>query len=255
MIKHNGKEDTGMKESTFSRKKFIAVSITFFLLIAFAAGYYVLSSYHVRTVTVEGNAHYTDEQIKEMILPGGIWDNSILLSVKYSKKKMRDIPFVEAMDVEVVSKNEICIRVYEKKLAGCVRYLGSYLYFDREGIVVETSQELTDGVPVIKGLSFDHIVMHEKIPVEQETIFGEILKVTQLLAKYELGADEIYFKANGEVTLLFGQARILLGTDENIDEKVEQLAYILPNLEGRVGTLHLENYNETTTKINFEPES
>lgn len=243
-----------MKDSTFSRKKFIVVTVILLLLLVSAGGYYVLSACHVKTVTVEGNEHYTAEEIKEMILPGGIRDNSIFLSVKYSGKKMEDIPFVESMDVEIVSKNEIRIRVYEKKLAGCVSYLGSYLYFDREGIVVETSQKLTEGVPVIKGLTFDHIVMHEKIPVEQESIFGEILKVTQLLAKYELGADEIYFNGNGEVTLLFGQARVLLGTDENIDEKVEQLAYILPNLEGKTGLLHLENYDENTTKINFELE-
>lgn len=231
------------------------VTTALFLLALCAGVYYVSSAYHVKTVRVEGNEHYTAEEIEEMVLSGGVLDNSLYLALVYSKKKMEDVPFVESMDVEIVSKNEICIRVYEKTLAGCVNYLGSYLYFDREGIVVETSQELTEGVPIVRGLSFDHVAMHEKMPVEEESIFGEILKVTQLLAKYELHADEIYFNSAGEITILFGQARVYLGTDDYIDGKVEQLAYILPNLEGKAGLLHLENYDENTTKINFEPQS
>lgn len=213
----------------------------------------VLTRYHVNSVTVDGNIHYTEEEIKQMVLPNGIWNNSILLSLKYREKKIGDIPFIEVMDVEILSRNEIAIHVYEKVLAGCVSYLGNYLYFDREGIVVETSQELTEGVPQIDGLSFDHVVMHERIPVEEEEIFSEILKVTQLLGKYELAADHIYFNDAGETTLMFDKARIYLGNDAYIDEKVEQLSYILPNLEQKAGTLHLENYDENTTKISFEP--
>lgn len=241
-----------MKDFVFSRKRFIVIVFMVLFIIIVVGIAFVLGQYHVKTVVVEGNEHYTAEEIEEMVLPKGIWNNSILLSIKYSKKKMEDIPFVESMDVEIVSKNEICIHVYEKVLAGCVSYLDRYLYFDREGIVVETSQELTDGVPQIDGLKFDHVIMHEKIPVRDEEIFSEILKVTQLLAKYQLSADHIYFNKDKEITLMFDEARINLGTDAYIDEKIEQLSYILPNLEGKSGTLHLEAYDENTTKINFE---
>lgn len=243
-----------MRDFAFRRKRFIAITVGVILVIMVCIIMFVLGQYHVKTVVVEGNEHYTAQEIEEMVLPKGIWNNSILLSVKYSKKKIENIPFVESMDVEIVSRNEICIHVYEKVLAGCVSYLGSYLYFDREGIVVESSQELTDGVPQIDGLKFDHVVMHERIPVQDEEIFSEILKVTQLLTKYELAADHIYFNNDGETTLVFDEARIYLGTDAYIDEKVEQLSYILPSLEGKAGTLHLETYDENTTKINFEPD-
>lgn len=243
-----------MRDFAYRRKRLILITLFAVFLLVVGIVAFVLGQYHVKTVVVEGNEHYTAQEIEEMILPKGIWNNSILLSIKYSKKKIENIPFVESMDVEIVSKNEICIHVYEKVLAGCVGYLGNYLYFDREGIVVETSNELTEGVPQIDGLKFDHVVMHEKIPVEDEAIFSEILKVTQLLLKYKLSADHIYFNNDGETTLMFDQARIYLGTDAYIDEKIEQLSYILPSLEGKAGTLHLETYDENTTKINFEPE-
>ena len=190
-------------------------------------------------------------KIKELVLPEGMLNNSLYLSVIYRNKEIKDIPFVEMMDVEILSNHSIRINVYEKALAGCVNYLGNYMYFDREGIVVETSDRLTDGVPQIKGLSFDHVVMHEKLPVEDPSVFSKILNVTQLLAKYELSADKIFFGTQKDVTLYFGQARVYLGKDEKMDEKIMQLVPILPHLEGKSGVLNMENFDENTDNIPF----
>lgn len=235
----------------FNRKKFILWAIVIAVVILAAAFGIVVTQFSVTDVRVEGNEHYTDKQIKDMVLPEGMLNNSLYLAVKYRNKEIKDIPFVEMMDVEIVSNHSIKINVYEKALAGCVNYLGNYMYFDRDGIVVETSDKLTDGVPQIKGLSFDHVVMHEELPVEDPSIFSKILNVTQLLAKYELKADKIFFGAEKDVTLYFGQARVYLGNDENLDEKMMQLVPILPYLEGKSGILNMENFDENTVNIPF----
>lgn len=241
------------KTGTF-KKKFILITVVILLLAICFAVYYVITSFKVTSVLVDGNEHYTEEEIEEMVMPTGLLNNSIYLSLLYRNKEIKDIPFVESMDVEIVSRQEILIHVYEKKLAGCVSYLGNYMYFDRQGIVVESSHELTDGVPQINGLTFDHVVMHEQLPVADKAIFGQILKVTQLLAKYELKADKIYFSTTGETTLIFDKSKVYLGTDEYIDEKVMQLTNILPSLEGKAGILHMENFDDNTTTIHFEQE-
>lgn len=234
------------------KKKFILVTVLLISLLFFGALYYAFSQYRVTEVLVDGHEHYTADEIKEMVMPGGLLDNSLYLSLLYRNKEIKDVPFLESMDVEILSRQRIAIHVYEKKLAGCVLYLGTYMYFDREGIVVESSGELTKGVPQIRGLSFDHVVMHEQLPVEDKEVFGRILKVTQLLGKYELKADKIYFNPNNEISLVFGQAKVNLGTDAYIDEKVMQLTTILPSLDGKEGTLHMENFDENTTTIHFE---
>ncbi len=236
---------------SFNRKKFILWTTILLLLLLAGACWLIVTQFSVTEVTVEGNEHYTEEQIIEMILPEGTWNNSIYLSVKYRNKAIKDIPFIEMMDVEIVSNHAIKINVYEKALAGCINYLGNYMYFDREGIVVEASDQLSEGVPQIKGLSFDHVVMHEKIPVEDPSIFARILEVTQLLGKYEIQADKIFFGSGKEVTLYFGQARVLLGNDENLDQKIMQLCSILPHIEGKSGILNMENFDENTINIPF----
>lgn len=235
----------------FNRKKFIVRAVLIGVVLIAAAFALLVTQFSVTEVKVEGNEHYTDAQIKEMVLPEGMLNNSLYLSVLYRNKEIKDIPFVEMMDVEIVSNHTIRINVYEKALAGCVNYLGNYMYFDREGIVVETSDRLTDGVPQIKGLTFQHVVMHEKLPVEDTTIFSKILNITQLLEKYDLKADKIFFGSKKDVTLYFGQARVYLGEDEKMDEKIMQLVPILPHLEGKSGVLDMEDFDENTENIPF----
>ena len=48
------------------------------------------------------------------------------------------------------------------------------LYFDKEGIVVESSSEEIEGIPRIKGIAFDNVELYKKLPVEEEDVFKKI---------------------------------------------------------------------------------
>lgn len=215
---------------------------------------FVLIHYRVTEVEVIGNNHYSEEEIRDMVLNDNVMDNSLLLSLKYRNKSIKDIPFIESMDVEVLGADRIRIMVYEKTLAGCVSYLGNYMYFDREGIVVESSPEATEGVPEITGLHFEYVQLYEKLPVEKEKVFKEILNLTQLLGKYEISADKIYFDSDMNVTLYFGQARVRLGGSSNVDEKIMQLGAMVPAIEGKSGVLDMTDFSENTDRLTFEPD-
>ena len=215
---------------------------------------FILAGYRVTHVEVVGNSHYTEQEITDMVLKGNVFDNSLLLNIKYRNKSIEDIPFVEKMDVEVKNNDTIRIMVYEKKLAGCISYLGNYMYFDREGIVVESSPQITEGVPEITGLRFNHVRLYEQLPVERSEIFQEILELTQLLDKYEIIADKIYFDTDNNVTLYFGEARVLIGSKSHIDEKIMQLSVIVPSIQGKAGVLDMREYETGTTTLTFEPD-
>ncbi|MCM1175420.1 MAG: cell division protein FtsQ/DivIB [Blautia sp.] len=237
-------------------KRIIILSVSLFLLfILLVSGYiYIVENYTVTTVYVEGNVHYTNEEIMAMVMDGRYGNNSIFLSLKYRDKGMEDIPFIQTMDVSVEARDTIRIKVYEKAVAGYVAYLGRYIYFDRDGIVVETSEESTPGIPQVTGLSFSHVILHEPLPVENQEVFEDILNITQLLEKYSLPVDKIYFSSDYQVTLIFGDARVAMGPGEDIDEKIMELQYMLPSLEGKSGTLDMREYTEDTRMISFEPD-
>lgn len=251
----NDRMEEKIEKLRFGRKKRLAILLTILLvlLVLLFAGYeYIIRNYTVTTVYVEGNIHYTNEEIMDMVMGGRYGHNSLFLSMKYRDKGVENIPFIETMDVTIQSRDTIRITVYEKALAGYVSYLGLYVYFDKDGIVVETSQDPTPGIPQVTGLQFDHVVLHEKLPVENEDIFNEILNLTQLLAKYSLTVDKIYFDSDYEVTLVFGEARVALGDSTNLEEKIMKLQYILPSLEGKKGVLNMREYTEDTKTYSFE---
>ena len=223
------------------------------LLLLMTGGFlYIINNYKVTTVYVEGSVHYTNEEIMGMVMGGRFGDNSLLLSLKYRDKGIEGVPFIETMDVDIESRDTIRITVYEKALAGYVKYLGRYVYFDKDGIVVETSTEETAGIPQVTGLTFDHVILHEPLPVDKPELFDEILNITQQLAKYSLTADRIYFNSAYEVTLYFGEAKIAMGENKDIDEKIMKLQYILPDLLGKSGTLDMREYSEDTKTYSFE---
>jgi cell division protein FtsQ len=223
--------------------------------ILLCAAYYILIHYEVETVTVEGNKHYSSDEIKSMIMTGYFGDNSLYLSFKYKNKDIEDIPFIETMDVVVQSNDAIRIIVYEKAVAGYVEYLGRYMYFDNEGIVVEASKVTTPGVPQVTGLDFDHVVLYEKLPVENDNIFQNILTITKLLNKYDILCDKIQFDSDYNVTLGYGDVKVSVGDLTDLDEKLMQLPSILPSLEGEKGTLDLQNYSLDKKTISFQREN
>lgn len=244
------------RKPLFSLRFKIILIVTALILVALIAGYsYINDNYTINTVYVEGNVHYSDEEIIEKIMSGPLEKNSIFLNLKYQKQEVEDIPFVAAIEIEIISKDTVKITVYEKTLAGYVTYLGRYMYFDKDGTIVESSLMKTSGVPEVIGLTFDHVVKYEKLPVEEEGIFAEILDISQSLNKYELTADKIYFDDKYDVTLYFGDVRVKIGAGENIDEKFSKMKNILPRLEGKKGVLQMENYSEDTKTVSFHSDT
>lgn len=231
------------EEWYIQNRSLVIIGFTVFAVIALlASGYYfIITNYKVTTVYVDGNVHYTNEEVMNMVMNGTYGDNSLFLSLKYKDKGVEGVPFVEKMDVNILSPDTIRINVYEKAIAGYVEYLGQYMYFDKDGIIVESSDVRTKGVPQVTGLNFNYVVMHEPLPVEDDAIFKQILSITQLLGKYELNADKIFFDSTYDMTLYFGGVRVNVESDDEVDEKLMKLPGILPALEGKSGMLHYMN--------------
>lgn len=234
----------------------VIMGVLILLATLLGVGYYINATYQIKTVYVEGNVHYSEQEIKDIVMEGALGNNSLYLSLKYRNKGVEGIPFVDVMDVSVLSPDTIKIRVYEKTLTGYIKYLDTYMYFDKDGYVVESSSVLTKGVPQITGMEFDRIVVGEQLPVEDEKIFDSILNVTKLLEKYELGAEKIYFNKSGEITIYFGEVKVALGSDTTtLEDKLMLLPSFLPSLSGKSGTLQMQSYDEDSGKYTFKPET
>ncbi len=241
----------------YRRKKTGIMILVAVILVGILGGvYFVWSTYTVQNVYVEGNVHYTEEEIKEIVMEGPLGNNSLYLSMKYKNKGVENIPFVDVMDVSILSPDTVKITVYEKALAGYVKYLDTYMYFDKDGCIVESSSVKTVGVPQITGLSFDHLVLGESLPIENTEVFDTILNLTKLLNKYKLIADKIYFHTSGEITIYFEDVKVALGKETALlEDKIMLLPAFLPELEGKSGILQMENFEEGNGRFTFKSDN
>lgn len=210
--------------------------------------------YRVENVEVMGSSHYTEEEVREMILRGPLASNSILAPILYSRDDVGDIPFVEGFRVSRSNRNTIVITVREKQPVGCIPYLDSYIYFDRNGIFIESSRERDESVPYFDGIQVDHVIKDEKLPIKGTTVLNTAVALATIFQKNEMIPDHIQFDSSYDISLVYGDITVQLGKDEYLEDKMARVIAILPKLAGQKGILHLETVTDTVKTITFEKE-
>lgn len=202
------------------------------------------SCFQLKKVEVTGCHYYTQEEIADEFKQSFFDDNTIVFYLKYKFFKDISIPFVDGFDMDFVNRNKIHINIYEKAMISCIKYMGEYLYLDKDGTIVETSTEKMGDIPLITGLTFDEMSLHGKLKVRDDSIFDTILAISLLIQRYQLEIDKIYFNYNYEVTMYSGKIKILLGKQKYYDTQIADLKNILPIAKKKnlSGVLDMEDY-------------
>lgn len=218
------------------------------LVLCLAAG---IASCKIKKINVEGTQYYDNREIKKAVKENYYIPNSILLKLRNRFFPIETMPFVEKIDIEIINRNEITIDVHESTRAGCIEYADWYVYFDKDGYALEVMNERLSDVPLVMGLSYNKMVIGEKLPVKKGEYFDKIVKITTLITKNELTIDEICFHEDGEIYLKKGKLDINLGTGTGLDTKLSVLPAVLKSLKKKSGTLYMDHYTEQHKIITF----
>lgn len=237
------------------RKVMLWIFLTLILLTALSV-YIVMTVFTVEKVVVEGNERYSSAQIEELVLNDEYSWNSLYVTLKYRFVDVGEVPFVDEMELSLDDPHTLHVKVYEKGILGYlyIPILGQNAYFDKDGFVVETSSDIIPDVPKVTGVSCNEVLLYERLPLEDDSILRQLLNLSQILKKYNLLPDEIYFDASKEAEIYYEDIHVIVGGEENLSQKIISLSSILPQLNGLKGTLHLENWTEETTDIVFDKE-
>ncbi len=233
--------------------KRILIALLVFLLLTILAAFIVIKVFVVKNVKVEGNVLYDEQLIKETVLNDKYSWNSLYVLLKYRFVDTEAIPFIDTMEVKLNDPQTLTIKVYEKGMLGYlyISAIGENAYFDKDGFVVETSSSIVENVPLINGITCDEVVLYEKLPLEQQQL-KQMLTLTQTLKRDGLEPDSIQYAVENAPVLCYQGVKVQLESMDLLTQKVERLGEILPNLEGKAGILHLENWTEESTNIVFE---
>lgn len=233
-----------MRKTKKKDKRAIFLLILLFLLLAAA----LVLSLQIRTVTVKGNVRCSSKQIEDAIFEAPVNRNSVFTYFQYRFRPHKQIPFVEDYKIVFRSPSEVEIITYEKSVVGYVSYMNSLMYFDKDGIIVESTNEQLEGIPLVTGLKFGHIVLHRPLPIENDRVFEETLNLTQLLSMAEIGVDEIHYNSSLEAQLAIGNLKVVLGNNTNMNGKISELNDILESYSDLDGTLYLDSYDDNNPK-------
>ena len=213
----------------------------------------VIEVFQVKKVVVSGNELYTDEQIQKSVLNDDYSWNSLYVYLKYRLFRMKEIPFVDEMEVSLQTPQIIKINVYEKAIIGYIEADKQNIYFDKEGFVVEISKKTIDDVPKVDGLECQEAIVYEKLNIQNDILLTDILTLTQQLQKYHLVPETIICSKDQKLTADFGDIQVIVGDSDYLVEKMMRLENIYPKLKDKKGVLHLENWTPMASDIVFDP--
>ncbi len=229
------------------KKRLFIISIIVAALIAACAAVYF--GFRTDKITYVGNSHYSNEEMTNRIF-GNDTPNTVLYTLFGNKKKT--IPFIQKYDVEIQWPRGMYITVYEKAVIGYIRYMGCNMYFDKDGIVVESSTETFEKVPEIIGLKFNSIVLDSKLEVGDDEVFRHILDLTQSFDKYNLDVSKVYFDSSDNVILYIDEVKVYLGKSDDYTDKLFELKQMKTKFAGLKGSLYMQDYTKDSSSIIFK---
>ena len=208
--------------------------------------------FRVTGVQVEGNSFYSDDQIKNMVLDAPIAKNSILAGFLNTEKNTKDAVMIDSITVSRVNRNTLLLQVKEKQMIGYIEFQGQCVNFDRQGIIQIITEDPLENVPRIEGINVKEAIQGERLTGINTSKLNTILSVGKMLEKMEEKPDRLAFNELNQLVMYYGDIEVRLGDDENMDEKINRLVGILPELEGMSGILHLENTTEDSESVVFD---
>ena len=232
-----------MAKARKKKRLFIISTIVAALIAACAAVYF---GFRTDKITYVGNSHYSNEEMTNRIF-GNDTPNTVLYTLFGNKKKT--IPFIQKYDVEIQWPRGMYITVYEKAVIGYIRYMGCNMYFDKDGIVVESSTETFEKVPEIIGLKFNSIVLDSKLEVGDDEVFRHILDLTQSFDKYNLDVSKVYFDSSDNVILYIDEVKVYLGKSDDYTDKLFELKQMKTKFAGLKGSLYMQDYTKDSSSI------
>ncbi|OGO79016.1 MAG: hypothetical protein A2Y23_14845 [Clostridiales bacterium GWB2_37_7] len=209
--------------------------ILFLLLTAFTAAFLLTSSlFNIRTINVIGNNRVSQQEI---IRASGLnyQQNIFRINTMETMKNVFQNPYVEKIKIRRGLPNIINIDIIEREPIVLVPYVGSYLYVDSHGIVVEISTSIEKmKLPVIKGLKFNTFKLGEEIKVENKLQLISVINLINEIKKTGISQEIAEINAENILDLkLITKSGITvnLGDDSNINTKIPLAKAILQDLD------------------------
>ena len=236
------KKENAPKKIRIGKKGFL----TFLCVLAGICALLVSPVFTIKNIEITEMEKYTKDEICEMVnIKEGM--NMFLFNRFYAMKTLKSNTYIESAKISYKLPDTIAITIDERKVRGYVPYMGSYLYIDEEGRVLEVSSEMNRALPVVYGLNFSSFTLGEKIEAENKEAFDIMVNIAYLMSKYELLDMVVKIDVSNPDKILayVNKVEVNLGDMSNGDRKIRTMAEVIKNInENDRGSLDLSDLSK-----------
>ena len=171
-------------------------------------------------------------------------DNILFLSPRKIARTLEKDTHFESVEVSRQFPDTVDIEIKERRVRGYVPYMGSYLYIDEYGRVLEISSSYIKQLPIVEGLEFDRFTIGEKIDADNYEAFNVMVIIAQMMTKYDLldNVVRIDVSDTNNIVAHVKKIEVNLGDISNSDQKIRAMGEIIKQIpEGDRGTLDLSD--------------
>lgn len=230
-------------------KKMILLCVVLLLGLAISL---ILFLFSLKEIQIKGNHTYTEGEVIQAMKEQDYVPNTLIMTLQNRIFHQKYLPFIEDITMRPEDGHTLTVKIKEKLRAGVFEYMNKNVYFNSDGIAMESRNYRFPDVPVVTGVKFNKLVLGEKIPVEGD-YFNTILSITKKIATYGLEISEIHFEHEDDVTLVSGKYEIYLGSTAYLDGKMAKIGEILSSVskQHKEGTIDMHLYTDEKNIITF----
>lgn len=211
------------------------------------ATFFISPLFRIETINIKGLDNLTDDRVRNMLTTQEGY-NILSFSTSKCEDKILDTHYVESVSVTRDFPHTVNVDIQEYHLRGYVPYMGSYLYINEDGLILDIQKEFKRQLPVVEGLNFSSFTAGEYLKVDNPTAFSTMVELSRLFDKYQLLSDIIRVDVTNvsDIHLYVNKVDIEFGDMDNANKKILMLIEVLKQLDTNyAGILNLTGDNAT----------
>ena len=79
-------------------------------------------------------------------------------------------------------------------------------------------------MPFFDGIEVSHVIEGEKLPIKGSSVLTTAVALSTIFQKNDAIPDHIEFDTSYQITLTYGDIRVMLGKDEYLEDKMRNFA-------------------------------
>lgn len=200
--------------------------------------------FNIKEINVYNNEQISSETIISLSQLR-IEQNIFKFNKKNVEKEIKTNPYIESVQIKRKIPNKIEITIEERQQKYNVQFLNGFAYINNQGYILEISEQKTDGMPVIQGISteIEQIVEGSRLNSTDLGKLETVIQIMNICKNYEIDTKisniDITNKTNYKIYMEEEKKTIFLGDESNLSNKMLYVPVILSENQGKEGIIYL----------------